>query len=82
MAVPDTSVAGHSQSEIDWDDGKNRYSAPEVQWFDESSTGKFVITKESDVYGMAMIAYRVSSNRPVSSCPRVKSHVSLQGIDG
>ena len=60
VAAPDTSIAGHSQSEIGSDDDKNRFSAPEVQWFDESSTGKFVITKESDVYGMAMTAYQVS----------------------
>ena len=74
VAVPDTSIAAHSQSEMDGDVDKYRYSAPEVQWHDGSETEKILITKESDVYGMAMVAYEVSSHRPVSSDPRLEPH--------
>lgn len=61
VAVPGTSIAGHMQSggEID----NYRYSAPEIQWPEDHDTDEILITKESDVYGMAMIAYEASSHR-------------------
>ena len=70
VAVPGTSIAGHSQSGLD-DIDKYRYSAPEVQWRDGNEPEKILITKESDVYGMAMVAYEASSQRPVSSGSRL-----------
>ena len=82
MAVPDTSIASHSQSGLDGDVHRYRYSAPEIQWRDEHTTDKILITKESDVYGMAMIAYEASSRHPVSPGPRVESHVNRLGLDG
>ena len=69
VAVPNTSFAGYSQSELDGDINKYRYSAPEVQWHDGSETEKILVTKESDVYGLAMVAYEASSHRPMSSNP-------------
>lgn len=81
FAVPGTSIAGHSQSGIDGTVDKYRYSAPEVQWRDGSETEKILITQESDVYGMAMVAYEASSHRPVSSNPMVESHFDLLGLD-
>ena len=58
VAVPDTSIAGHDQSGGDVDN--YRYSAPEIQWHDDGDTDKILITKESDVYGMGMVAYEAS----------------------
>ena len=81
VAEAGTSTAGHPQSEVDGNDGKYRYSAPEM-WPDEDSMTKHLTTKESDVYSMGMIAYQVSSDRLVSFSPPVKSHVNLQGPDG
>ena len=82
MAVPGTSIAGHSQSGLDGNIDKYRYSAPEIQWRDDGGADKILITKESDVYGMAMVAYEVSSRLPVLSGPRAWSHVNLLGLDG
>jgi len=81
VAVKDTSVAAHVQSagEID---NNYRYLAPEIQSPESYGMDKILISKESDVYGIGMIAYEVSSHRPVSSGPRVKSHVDLPGVDG
>ena len=61
MAVPDTSIAGHLQSGLDGAPDECRYSAPEVQWYDDGGREKVLITRESDVYGMAMVVYEVSS---------------------
>lgn len=36
-----------------------RYSAPEIQWLEAYEVNKPPITKESDVYGMAMVIYEV-----------------------
>lgn len=38
------------------------------------------VTKNSNVYGIAMVAYEASST--VSGNPRVKSHVNLLGLEG
>ena len=80
MAVPGTSVAGHMQSGGDIDN--YRYSAPEIQWPEEHGMDEILITKESDVYGMAMVVYEASSHRPTSSGPRLESHANLPGLDG
>ena len=62
VAVKGTSIASHVQSggEID----NYRYSAPEIQW---TEADEILITKESDVYGMAMVIYEASSYRLVPS---------------
>ena len=77
VAVPDTSIDAHSQSGLDGDIDKYRYSAPEIQWRDDRGVDEILITKESDVYGMGMVAYEVSSRRLVSSWPRAESHVNF-----
>ena len=79
MAVPGTSTAGHIQSEGDVDN--YRYSAPEIQWPEDHGKDEILITKESDVYGMGMVAYEASSHRPVPSDPKIKSHVDPVGLD-
>ena len=81
MAVPGTSIAGHSQSGVDGDVDKYRYWAPEIQWRDDGNMDKILITNESDVYGMAMVAYEVSSSHPVS-CQRVGSYGNSLSLDG
>ena len=58
-----------------------RYSAPEIQWPEDYSMDEVLVTKESDVYGMAMVIYEASSRRSVSRV-RVRSHVNIQGLDG
>lgn len=68
MAVPGTSTAGHIQSGGDIDD--YRYSAPEIRWPESQGENKILITKESDVYGMGMIAYEASSHRPGGNVSR------------
>ena len=70
MAVPGTSVAGHVQSALEADMDKCRYSAPEIQWPEDHDMDKVLITKESDVYGVGMVAYEASPHCPVSSSPR------------
>jgi serine/threonine protein kinase len=64
VAVPNTSVAGHDQSAAA-DAGSFRYAAPEIQWPEDHDMDKILITKESDVYGMGMVAYEASSHRPM-----------------
>ena len=79
MAVPGTSIAGHIQSGGDIDN--YRYSAPEIQWPEDHGTDDILITKESDVYGMGMVVYEVSSNFPVSSSPTAESRLDPPGLD-
>jgi len=62
VAVPGTPVAGFTQSGGDIDN--YRYSAPEIQWPEDHDMDKILLTKESDVYGMGMIVYEVSSHHP------------------
>ncbi|KAF9650321.1 kinase-like protein [Thelephora ganbajun] len=60
VAVPGTSIAGwHVQSALDGEVDDYRYSAPEIQWPEDYGMDKILITKESDVYGMAMVIYEV-----------------------
>ena len=81
LAVPDTLTAGHSRL---WGGVNNAYyPAPEfhvtkgrgVDW-------TVLITPESDVYGIGMVIYEVSSHHPVLTDMSVKSHVDLLGLDG
>ena len=72
-------MANHIQSGLDETNGC-RYLAPELQWLED--TDKILITKESDAYGMGMVAYEASFHRLVSSGPGVKSHVNFPGPDG
>ena len=82
MAAPDTSIASFVPSA--WDEGGEdyRYLAPEVQWPEDYGMDKVLITKESDVYGMAMVIYEARYHRPISFCPRSESHVYITGFDG
>lgn len=80
MAVPGTSIAAYAQSGGDID--SYRYSAPEVLWPKDYDRGKLIMTKESDVYGMGMVAYEASFHHPISSGSGVESHASLLGFDG
>ena len=62
MAVPGTSIAAHVQSGVDGDIDDYRYTAPEIiSEFYEGNGDKILATKESDVYGMGMVAYEASS---------------------
>lgn len=87
MPVPGTSVANHVQSGQE-DIVEYRYLAPEVQWLEDNTadkgdtTDKILITKESDVYGMGMVAYEASFHRMVSSGPRVNLTLISQVLTG
>lgn len=67
--MPNTSVAGNVQSALD-EAGESRYSAPEIQWPEDYGMDEVLITKESDVYGIGMVAYEVSPHCPASPGPR------------
>ena len=56
---PNTLSAGHLSS-LEEDLDGCRYSAPELQCPEYYGMEKVVITKESDVYGMAMVIYEAS----------------------
>lgn len=80
MAVPDTSDVGHVRSRVDINN--YRYSAPELhQTNGHGMDIGLPITKESDMFGMAMVIYEVSSHCPTSSGVRVKLHINLLGLD-
>ena len=66
-----------AQSEGDVD--SYRYSAPELHQPQGDGIDEIPATKESDVYGMGMIVYEVSSFPPVSSDRGAKSHTCLLG---
>jgi len=70
---------GHVQSvgEID----NCRFLAPELHWPENHGMDENFITRESDVYGMGMVAYEVSSHHHTSSGLKVKPHVNLLGPD-
>jgi hypothetical protein len=45
-----------------------RYTGPEIVWPEEfypDSVDKILVTKESDIYGMGMVAYEVRFHRLV-----------------
>ena len=85
VAVPETSFAGHVQSGLGEDIDDYRYMAPELQSPEEHDVEGIdkLATKESDVYGMGMVVYRVSSHRLISPGTGIKSHVGPPlGLDG
>ena len=59
MALPGTPFAGHFQYLLGGSLGGDRYLAPEIQWPEDYGTDEVLVTKESDVYGMAMVIYEV-----------------------
>jgi hypothetical protein len=69
VAVPDTAFADYLQSSVEGDLGDCRYLAPEIQWPENYDMDKIFITKESDVYGMAMVIYEARSYKPISPGP-------------
>ena len=80
MAVPDTSVADHKQSILDVDLYDYRYVAPEVQWPENYGKGEVLITKESDVFEMAMVIYEA---RPYGMYhPTAEFHARPLGLIG
>ena len=60
VAVPGTSTAGHVSSTLDSIDDF-RCSAPEILLPEEYGMDEVCITKESDIYGMAMVTYEAGS---------------------
>ena len=69
MAVPGTPFADYLQPSLEGDLGDSRYLAPEIQWPKDYGTDKILITKESDVYGVAMVIYEARSYKPISHGP-------------
>lgn len=75
--MSDASVVG-AQSEGDI--GSYRYSAPELHRTKGDGMNEIRPTKESDVYGMGMVVYEVSSFPLVSSGRGAQSHTGLLGL--
>ena len=71
VAVPGTPFADYIQSSVEGSRGLGqcRYLAPEIQWPEDYGTDKILITKESDIYGMAMVIYEARHYKPISSGP-------------
>ena len=69
MAVPGTPFSDYLQPSVEGDLGDCRYLAPEIQWPEDYGTDKILITKESDIYGMAMVIYEARSYKPISPEP-------------
>ena len=81
VAVPNTSVADHKQSTLDVDPFDYRYVAPEVQWPEYYHRDEVLITKQSDVFEMAMVIYEASPYRGLSG-PVVQAHPRFPGLIG
>lgn len=81
MAVPNTSVADHKQSKLDVDPFDFRCGAPEVLWPEEYGKNEVLITKESDVFEMAIVIYEASPYRGPSD-PVAQPHDRLPGPVG
>ena len=64
VAVPGAPFAGYLQSSVEGDLGDCRYLAPELQWPEDYDMDKILITKESDIYGIAMVIYKARSQNP------------------
>lgn len=77
MALPGTSIASHTQSGGGGGIDDYRYWAPEIQWPEDYGMDKTIITTESDVYGMGMVAYEVSFRCPAPPDLSVISRVNL-----
>ena len=69
MAVPGTPLAGYFQYPLKGNLGGNRYLAPEIQWPEDYGMDEVIVTKESDIYGMAMITYEARFYKSVSPRP-------------
>ena len=69
VAVPGTPFAGYLQSSAEGDLGDCRYLAPELRWPEDYGMDKILITKESDIYGIAMVIYEARSYKPISPGP-------------
>ena len=74
VAEPGTPFVDHVQSGLGGYIDSYRYSAPEIQWYDDDSPDEVLITKESDVFGMGMVTYEASSHCPASFDPKVEAH--------
>lgn len=59
MAGPGNSGSGEGYEETGVYANKHRYSAPETLWPEDHGMLEILMTKESDVYGMSMVAYEV-----------------------
>ena len=75
VAVPGTPFADYLQSSVEGDLGDCRYLAPEIQWPEIYGADKAFITKESDMYRIAMVIYEVRSYKPIS--PGLGSNLTL-----
>ena len=69
MAVPGTPFADYLQPSVEGDLGDCRYLAPEIQWPEDYGTDKILMTKESDIYGIAMVIYEARSYKSISPGP-------------
>jgi hypothetical protein len=65
---------------LDANDRNYRYVAPEVQWPETHGKDKVLITKESDIYEMAMTIYEARSHEWTSSGPVAISDSPLLGL--
>lgn len=79
MAALGTSIAGGGQPAFDGEVDNSRYSAPEIQRPVDYGLDRILLTKESDVYGMAMVIYEVRLYPSVSSSPTVRFDANLLG---
>ena len=61
VAVHGTPFAGYLQSSVEGDLSDQRYLAPELQRLEDYGMDKLLITKESDIYGMAMVISKARS---------------------
>ena len=75
VAVPGTPFAGYLQYLVERGLDDCRYQAPELQVPEDYGIDKILITKESDVYGMAMVIYEARSYKPIS--PGLGSDLTL-----
>jgi len=80
VTEPNASIAGQVQPGGDLD--SYRYSAPELHQLEGGSVDEILITRESDMYGMGMVIFEVSSSCSARSGVRVELHVNLLGLDG
>ena len=77
VAVPGIPVADCLQSSLEEDPRGYRYLAPEIQWPEEHGTDKILVTKESDIYGMAMVVYEARFYKTISCGPESNLTVIL-----
>ena len=68
VAVPGTPFAGYLQPSVEGNSGNQCYLAPELQP-QKYISDKIIVTKESDIYGMANIIYEARSYKLISLGP-------------